>query len=148
MMSRSSVFTVFALAFGLLAGPYLHPTQSDHMSEMSHDHSETVSVANTDGAPNFDFMLTKGAVSGWNLHIQTASFLFTPQAVNQANVPAQGHAHIYVNGVKLSRIYSSWFHIASLPEGANITVTLNTNNHSPLVVGDVLLSVTKPVLES
>jgi len=36
----------------------------------------------------------------------------------------------------IARIYGVWMHIASLPEGAVVEVTLNANDHRQLAVGD------------
>ena len=158
MISHNAVFIVFALlvglAIGLLGAPMLDPAQPDPTPtpEMAHDHAahdhgEMISLPAGDSAPRLDFMVMKDAAGGWNLHIQAENFQFTPASVNQANVPGQGHAHIYVNGEKLARVYGPWFHIASLPDGAKVNVTLNANDHSTLAVDDVPLSLTKTLPE-
>lgn len=115
-----------------------HGASSGAMAEMAaHDHSQmqAVSMANDGTAPSVTASLHPDAVSGWNLEIQTRNFTFNPEAVNQDNVANQGHAHIYVDGVKLARVYGPWFHIGSLTAGEHlIAVELNANNHSPINV--------------
>ena len=37
--------------------------------------------------------------------------MFAPENVNQADVDGQGHAHIYVDGEKVSRVYGERFHL-------------------------------------
>lgn len=70
-----------------------------------------------------------------NLHMQTTNFSFAPEAVNGAHVPGQGHAHIYVDGVKVARVYSPWVHLQALPRGDHtLRVTLNANDHRPLAM--------------
>lgn len=46
----------------------------------------------------------------------------------------EGHAHIYLNGEKLTRVYSEWYYIPSLPPGEHtLTVGLNANGHEALM---------------
>ena len=127
-----------------------HSTKKmDHskMKHGAHDHATLLSLPNGSNAPTLDFSLAKDNSSGWNLHIITTNFRFAPQAVSSPHVAGEGHAHIYVNGEKLARVYGPWFHIASLPKGETmVTITLNANNHSPMAVGEKALSVVKRVV--
>jgi hypothetical protein len=42
-----------------------------------------------------------------------------------------GHGHLYVNGMKIARLYGSYFHIPDLPPGEHeISVSLSSNDHS------------------
>lgn len=110
-----------------------------------HDHSTL--LENGDGpAPSVDFMLHKDTATGWNLQVAAENFVFAPLAVNQEHVPNTGHAHVYVNGEKLSRIYGPWLHINELPSGdVTIVVTLNANTHSPLAVDGVAVQAAKTI---
>lgn len=75
--------------------------------------------------------LTKDSKSGWNLNIKTENFEFAPEQVNQEHMPGKGHAHLYIDGVKITRVYSNYYYIAGYNEGIHdLTVTLNTNSHS------------------
>ena len=82
---------------------------------------------------------SKDPVGGWNLNLRTENFTYNAAAAGR-NKQGEGHAHIYVNGAKLARIYGDWFHIGTLPNGHNlISVTLNANDHSLLTQnGDIL----------
>ena len=72
-------------------------------------------------------------VRGWNLEIQTTSFRFTPEQVNQANQPNVGHGHLSINGERISQVYGPWLHLPQLPPGRNeITISLNANGHKAL----------------
>ena len=120
----------------------------DHskMKHSAHDHATMLSLPAGPDAPTLEFTLEKDNSSGWNLHIITSNFRFAPQAASSPHVEGEGHAHIYVNGEKLARVYGPWFHIAKLPKGeAMVTITLNANNHSPLAVGEKALSVMKKI---
>lgn len=84
--------------------------------------------------PTVDIAVTKDALKGWNLQTKLKNFKFAPENVNTQNNPGEGHAHVYLNGKKLARLYSSWFHIENLPPGRNkITVDLKSNTHETLV---------------
>lgn len=82
--------------------------------------------------PDVDIAVTKDALKGWNLQTKLKNFRFAPENVNTQNNPGEGH--VYLNGKKLARLYSSWFHIENLPPGRNkITVGLKSNTHETLV---------------
>lgn len=88
------------------------------------------------------FVIPKGAVSptvmlhpykdsmgGWNIHIMTENFIFTPQSAGKDDVMGEGHAHLFVNGKKTARVYSNWIHL-NLGKGSNkVKVNLTTNSH-------------------
>lgn len=77
----------------------------------------------------------KDAVSGWNISFETQNFVFTPENVNRNHVIGEGHAHLHVDGVKVSRLYASNYHLDGLGTGVHtISVYLNTNQHEEYVV--------------
>ena len=101
-----------------------------------HDHSELLVVSEDAPAPTLDATVTRDPVSGWNVHLVTGNFRFAPEHASKAHVPGEGHAHLYVNGEKIARLYGPWAHVASLPDGkTTIRVTLNSNDHRALAVG-------------
>ncbi|MGJ8544004.1 MAG: hypothetical protein ACSHWZ_01085 [Sulfitobacter sp.] len=87
------------------------------------------------GAPEVAIEVMPDPVSGYNLQVKAQNFAFAPAQAGRANAPGEGHAHIYVNGRKLSRLYGDWMHLAALPQGAvEVKVSLNANDHRPLTV--------------
>lgn len=73
-------------------------------------------------------------VSGWNVRVQTENWAFAPEQINSTSLTTEGHAHLYLDGKKLTRLYSEWFYISSLPSGEHtLTVGLNTNKHEVLM---------------
>ncbi len=75
----------------------------------------------------------KDSMSGYNLKINTGSFRFAPELVGKQVTQNTGHAHVYVNNVKVGRVYSEWVNIPDsfFKTGTNtISVTLNANNHN------------------
>jgi hypothetical protein len=74
-------------------------------------------------------------MGGWNVQVLTQHFRFAPEHVNTAHVDGQGHAHLYVDGEKVARLYAPWFHLPALPPGEyRLRVTLNANSHEELAV--------------
>lgn len=91
--------------------------------------------------PTLEIEVHEDPKTGWNVHIITENFRFAPQHASLAHQPGEGHAHLYVDAVKIARVYGEWFHIASLPPGQHyIAVTLNSNNHDDLAVDGTVIS--------
>ncbi|WP_069301389.1 hypothetical protein [Neptunicoccus sediminis] len=114
-----------------------HDHATGHGATGAHDHSamQALSVADDGTAPTLGAVLHPDSVSGFNLELTTQNFTFTPDAVNAADTPNTGHAHIYVDGVKRARLYGNWFHLDDLTPGDHvIAVELNANSHSPIHV--------------
>lgn len=89
------------------------------------------------GAPTVRLRARPDPHGGWNLHLLTTGFQFTPQHVNQQVRPDEGHAHLYIDGEKHTRIYSPWFFLpaSAVPAGRHtLTVTLNANDHTTWAV--------------
>lgn len=98
----------------------------------SHKHSQR-KIAFESPVPSVTHLMFPDTMDGYNVQVLTTNFKFTPSAINREVVENSGHAHIYVNGTKVSRIYSNWFHLpsAALRSGQNlVTITLNANDHS------------------
>jgi hypothetical protein len=85
--------------------------------------------------PKIQIDFTKDPVSGLNLEIISENFIFDPASAGSSNMIGHGHAHLYVDSIKIARLYGNWFHIPdnSLKVGMNsIRVSLNANNHEEL----------------
>lgn len=99
------------------------------------DHETVLSLPASATAPTLAVTVTQDPMAGYNLHILTENFTFSPENASLAHVEGQGHAHVYINGVKLGRFYGPWVHLDHLPEGeVTVEVTLNANDHRPLAV--------------
>ena len=70
---------------------------------------------------------------GLHVAINTAGWRWAPGEVNEANSDGAGHAHIYADGVKLSRVYGNYHYLPALEPGTReIKVSLTANDHSDL----------------
>jgi len=105
-----------------------------HSMEIPHgDHVHTLLEA-TAPYPAVSISVTPDPKSGWNVFIETENHTFAPERASTVHIPGEGHAHIYVNGQKINRIYGNWYHLNELPVGEHeIMVSLSTNDHQELV---------------
>lgn len=100
---------------------------------MPHEHG-MLPVDDWANPPTIAADIFKDPESGWNLHVKTTNFAFNAAAAGYDNVDGEGHAHIYVNGDKLGRLYGDWYHIGRLSAGKHhVKVSLNANDHSALL---------------
>ncbi|WP_086930270.1 hypothetical protein [Agarilytica rhodophyticola] len=105
----------------------------DHEHMKTHSHND-VDISNWSHIPSVSLKAYPDPVSGWNINISTENFTFTPEMSGQENHNNEGHAHIYFDGRKVSRLYGNWFHLDKVIKGEHhISVTLNTNDHSNLL---------------
>ena len=75
-------------------------------------------------------------MGGYNLHLITTNFKFTPENAGRTQVFGEGHAHLYLNDEKIARVYGNWFYLPPLPQGDyDVEVTLNGNGHEMLTWG-------------
>jgi len=84
--------------------------------------------------PAVALKVEKDAIKGYNLVVTTKDFEFKPENVNQAEGKTpqnEGHAHIYINGVKLTRLYAKNYYLSvdAVKPGDKVTVSINTNKH-------------------
>lgn len=99
---------------------------------MPHEHG-MLPVDDWANPPTIAAEIFKDPESGWNLHVRTTNFAVNAAAAGYDNVEGEGHAHIYVNGDKLRRLYGEWYHIGGLSAGQHhVKVSLNANDHSAL----------------
>ncbi|MGB7244455.1 MAG: copper chaperone PCu(A)C [Sulfitobacter sp.] len=70
-----------------------------------------------------------------DLSVKNMTLLQTPDGT--AHVPGEGHAHLYLNGLKLGRLFKPVASVGSLMPGDYVLrVTLNSNDHRPYSTQD------------
>ncbi len=115
----------------------------------AHDANAESMLAVDDWAapPTLDIAVYADPVGGWNMNIMTSNFTFDAAAAGRENIEGHGHAHVYVNGMKLGRVYGDWHHIGKLPLGRNeVSVSLYANDHSGLSLGGEKITSTATVI--
>ena len=81
--------------------------------------------------------VTKDPMKGYNLSLRTKGFRWAPQRAGMAFRNGEGHAHLYVDGTKVTRLYGPWFYLGALAAGSHVVkVTLNGNDHGDYVNRD------------
>lgn len=98
----------------------------------------TLDISKEGIAPKItEFKLLKDPMSGWNINVDVSNFRFAPEQASQPHRQGEGHAHLYINGNKIGRLYSNWFHIPDFMKDKNeIKITLNSNDHQTLTIGN------------
>lgn len=125
------------------------------LGEQQHDHSQHVhgdldvtSFGENTPIPTIDFAIEADSMSGWNIQITTNNFHFAPDKVNAGAAAGEGHAHIYVDGYKMARIYGNWYHLKKLTPGEHtVRVSLNANDHSNWSHNGRVISATQSVIQ-
>jgi hypothetical protein len=122
---------------------------SGGMNGNGHMHGEPVEVPEEVPDPAVDIEVTEDPKSGWNLHMTVTNFVITPEHASTANVWGEGHTHLYIDGVKIGRLYNEWYHIGGLEKGEHtVRVTLNTNDHQDMTVDGVMVEDTATFTET
>ena len=87
--------------------------------------------------PSVNLEIYEDNMDGYNLYIKLENFILTPMDVGKKNKSNSGHIHLYVNDIKIGRVYSNWFHIPgryfNLKENI-IRITLNSNLHDSFAI--------------
>ena len=138
------------LSYGLLIASFLVPAWAGAEETHKHDHMHhgKVETSGFDAIPSVSLEAIKDTASGWNLHLITENFTFTPENIDQETDKSEGHAHLYVDGEKISRIYGPWFHLTGLTPGEHsLRISLNANNHSEFVLNDEPIEAVVQVVE-
>ncbi|MHC0430535.1 hypothetical protein ACX6XY_10135 [Streptomyces sp. O3] len=90
-----------------------------------------------DGAPEVGLTVRPDSLDGWNLHIPVRNFRFTPDSVGGAALYGTGHAHLYLDGRKIARLYGPWHHLPGrlVTKGTHeLTVRLYADDHTAWAV--------------
>ena len=116
-----------------------HDSHNHDNGHTAHSH-EPIEVNKDLPIPILSIEVVKDPKSGWNLFLNIENFKFNAEAASTEHVDGEGHAHLYINEKKITRLYGSSFFIEELNEGKNnIRVELSSNNHSPLAVdGEII----------
>jgi len=105
------------------------PAHAMHNMEALHE------VPEGEPAPTLAMRLTPDG-EGWLVHLDLANVELSSDLADKPHKPGTGHAHLYLNGLKLQRMYSTEARIGALPPGQYmVRVVLNTNDHQAYAVG-------------
>lgn len=141
-------FAITGLFLGVLS---LHAhespkTQHDHhQHDSGHGPHKIVNIPANQPVPKVNLLVHSDPMGGWNLEVRTENFKFAPENLNaKSNNLTEGHAHLYVDGKKITRLYGNWYYLSNLQPGQRtIAVVLSTNTHEDLMHNGQLIQVTR-----
>jgi hypothetical protein len=108
--------------------------------EHGHGEAERIDASSFEPTPTISVEVAEDPKAGWNLHAEVDGHEFAPESVSTEAVDGEGHAHIYVDGEKLTRLYGAWYFLGDLEPGEReIRVELSANDHSPLAVDGAIV---------
>ncbi len=130
-----------------------HQEHSDTTTTLSSDDSATDGHGNahehTHGAattpavepyPSVSLRILEDPSGGWLLHSVPTNFRMAPENVSTAHVDGEGHMHLYIDGVKIMRLYGEWHQMPPLAAGTReVRVELSSNDHSAMAVDGVIV---------
>lgn len=112
----------------------MHGSSKDSKAEMDHSMHQMGLPFDLDDpttAPTISMTAQKLTDGEIKVQLETSNFSFIePVQDPPTHVIGQGHGHLYLNGLKLQRMYQPTATISDLPSGNHqISVSLNTNDH-------------------
>lgn len=112
------------------------------MSHAMHAMGPGHEVGENDPAPSLRLDVRPLDSNGYRVILETENFsFFRPEADASPHIDGQGHGHLYLNGLKLQRMYGTEAVIGALPPGRHrVSVTLNTNDHRTYMVDGAAVS--------
>lgn len=113
-----------------------HDHTDDEHAAHAHGHGEGHEVPEGTLPPTLAAEVAWSPLGGWDLHLAVTNFRFAPELVSTGHIAGDGHAHVYVDGEKVGRVYGLSYHLGHLlPGEREVRVELSANDHAPITVG-------------
>ena len=138
-----SSLVIYLFTASILVNAQQNEIKNNEMVKMDHSHMP-IAVPSGVEPLSLSLALTKDSMSGYNLKLLTQHYVLTspPNGVDMAALMTpsldqqtgflMGHAHLYINGEKIQRIYGHNIHLpqSRFSQGTNsISVSLNNHGH-------------------
>ena len=90
-------------------------------------------------APTGTLEIEKDPTGGFNVHVVTNNFIWRPEMASMKYVPGEGHAHVFLDGRKIMRIYNEWFHLNTFQFATKageqiLSIEFVGNDHAPYTI--------------
>jgi hypothetical protein len=90
-------------------------------------------------APKATLDIQKDPTGGFNVHVVTSNFVWRPEMASMQHEPGEGHAHVYLDGRKIMRIYNEWFHLNTYQFSTRageqlLSIEFVGNDHAPYTI--------------
>lgn len=113
-----------------LAHNHSHAGGHSHASGQTHASSTREA---TEPYPSVSLRIVDDPAGGWLINSVPTNFRLAPERVSTSHVEGEGHMHLYIDGVKITRLYSEWHQMPPLAAGSHvIRVELSANDHATL----------------
>ena len=114
------------------------PFQTDFAAANDHGANKIHEVQKSE-APTISIGVKKDPTGGFNVQVLTTNFRWTPEKASGKHIEGQGHAHVYLAGQKIIRLYNNWFHLNTFQFATTsgeqlLRVELVGNDHAPITV--------------
>ncbi len=63
---------------------------------------------------NVKLNVYKDIFSGYSIQLIVNGLIFTPENAGKQHIDGEGHAHIYIDGEKIARVYGTSFHLGNI----------------------------------
>lgn len=109
---------------------------------------KTFDVSQNEPSPTIAFSMMQDSMGGWDVHVMTTNFTFSPEHLDGAPVLGEGHVHLYIDN-DLIIMLGPWYHIDSLTPGFHtIRVGLFNNDHSAYSINGIHIESQKQITVS
>ena len=126
-----------------------HEEHSDTTTTVTSDDSETDVHQHTHGDtttpavepyPSVSVRILEDPSGGWLLRSVPTNFRLAPENVSTEHIDGEGHMHLYVDGVKVMRLYGEWHEMTPLAAGVHeIRVEMSSNDHSAMAIDGTIV---------
>jgi len=122
------VLAVLILSFSGNTLLYAHSNGATSIHEISKEVAPTASLE-----------IKKDPTGGFNVHVVTTNFIWRPEMASMKHVPGEGHAHVFLDGRKIMRIYNEWFHLNTYQFATRageqlLNIEFVGNDHAPYTI--------------
>ena len=123
-----TIVTGLILAFSSIAPLNAHTSGATSVHEIVKEN-----------APRAILEIKKDPTGGFNVHVVTSNFVWRPEMASMQHVAGEGHAHVYLDGRKIMRIYNEWFHLNTYqfsirPGEQLLSIEFVGNDHAPYTI--------------
>lgn len=92
-----------------------------------------------ESAPKAFLEIRKDPTGGFNVQVVTSNFVWRPEMASMQHVPGEGHAHVFLDGRKIMRIYNNWFHLNTYQFSTRageqlLSIEFVGNDHAPYTI--------------
>ena len=128
MKALATIVTGWVLAFSTVVPSVAHTSGATTVHEIMQEAS-----------PQARLEVTKDPTGGFNVHVVTTNFVWRPEMASKQHVPGEGHAHVFLDGRKIMRIYNEWFHLntyqfSTKPGEQLLSIEFVGNDHAPYTI--------------